>query len=55
MIQRTRLNSERLDERVVPAALPVTLSGGGASWVIDNEGGTAADVADGSPDLRVIP
>ena len=53
MSQRTRLTIERLDDRVVPATLPVTLSGGGASWTIDDAGGTAAGVADGSPGLRI--
>jgi PKD domain len=51
----TRLNLNTLDERIVPANFPITLAGGGVSWVVDNAGGIDPQgVADNSPGLRLV-
>ncbi|MGL6074368.1 MAG: PKD domain-containing protein, partial [Fimbriiglobus sp.] len=51
----TKLTIQSLDERTMPAAWPITLSGAGVSWQFDNLGGVdAANVADNSPGLRIV-
>ena len=59
--RRTKLELERLDDRLAPAALTLgtaDLAASGVTWTIDDQGGTntgdPTGLADNSPGLRVV-
>ena len=59
--RRTKLELERLDDRLAPAALTLgtaDLVAAGVTWTIDDQGGTntgdPTGLADNSPGLRVV-